>query len=95
MPNQIMPQRALKQWKIKKFSKTSNEFLGGKIVKTFSWGLGIKMKNEAEWLALYHGLDLIDWGSTSKLLSFGDSRQVIQKMQSRYSKGSIGCKKKL
>ena len=63
-----------------------------KIVNTFAWGLGIKMNNELEWLALYHGLELIDWGSTSKLLIFGDSRQIIQKMQLGYSKGTIRCK---
>ena len=34
MPNQIMPQRALKKWKIKTLSQTCNEFAGGKIVKT-------------------------------------------------------------
>ena len=33
---------------------------GGKIVKTFVWGLEIKMNNEAGWLALHHGLELID-----------------------------------
>ena len=30
IPNQIIPQRALKQWKIKTFSKTSNELLSQK-----------------------------------------------------------------
>ena len=65
-----------------------------KIVNTFAWGLGIKMNNELEWMALYHGLELIYSVSTSKLLVFGDSHQVIQKMQSGYSKASIKCKKK-
>ena len=67
--------------------------LGGKIVKTFAWGLRTKTNNDAEWMMLIHGLELIDWGSISKLLVFGDSRQVILKMQSGYSKGSIRCKK--
>ena len=33
---------------------------GGKIVKTFSWGLGHKTNNEAEWLALLQGLEMAD-----------------------------------
>ena len=41
-------------------------------MKTFAWGLGIKMNNEAKWLVLYHGLELIDWGSTPKPLVFSD-----------------------
>ena len=66
---------------------------GGKIVKTFTWGLGSKTNNEAEWLALLHGLEMIDWGSISNLLVFGDSRQVILKMRSGYTTGPINCKK--
>ena len=33
---------------------------GGKIVKSFAWGLGIKENNNDEWLALLHGLEMID-----------------------------------
>ena len=69
--------------------------LGGKIVKTFAWGLGTKTNNDAEWMMLFHGLELLGWGSISKLLVFGDSHQVILKMQSRYSKGSINCEKSM
>ena len=46
---------------------------GGKIVKSFAWGLGAKTNNEAEWPTILHGLELIDLGSTLKLLVFGDS----------------------
>ena len=66
---------------------------GGKIMKSFAWGLGIKKNNEAEWLALLHGLETIDWGSILNILVFGDSRQVIINMHLGYSKGSINCKK--
>ena len=43
---------------------------GGKIMKTLAWGLRIKTNNEAEWLALLHGLEMIDYGSIMKLIFF-------------------------
>ena len=64
----------------------------GNMVKSFAWGLGTRTNNEAEWLALYHGLELIDGKTIPKLMVFGDSIQVIQKMRYGYYKGSSRCK---
>ena len=62
------------------------------IVESFAWGLGTKMNNEVEWIALYHGLELIVGKTIPKLVFFDDSRQVIQKMRAGYYKGSSKCK---
>ena len=32
---------------------------GGKIVGSFAWGLGKKTNNEAKWLALMYGIELM------------------------------------
>ena len=65
----------------------------GQIVKTFAWDLGHKTNNEAEWMTLLQGLEMIDQGSISNLLVLGDSRHVILKMRSGYFVRSINCRK--
>ena len=65
----------------------------GQTIKTFAWGLGNKTNNEAEWLALFQGLEMAGTSSISSLIVFGDSRQVIQKMRSGYRNGNIRCKR--
>ena len=66
---------------------------GGKTEKTFAWGLGHKTNNEAEWMALLQGLELLDMIATSKIAVFGYLRQFIYKMINGYSLGSIKCRR--
>ena len=63
------------------------------MVKTFAWGLGHKTNNEAEWLALIQGLEMLDKRIISSLLVFWDSRHVILKMIMGYSTDSIKCRR--
>ena len=49
--------------------------------KNFFLGSGEKTNNEIEWLALIQGLEMIDTRIITRLLIFGDSRQVILKMK--------------
>ena len=65
----------------------------GQIINSFSWGLGSKTNNEAEWLALLQGLEMIDAKSITRLIILGDSRQVILKMKTGYPTGSIKCRR--
>ena len=65
----------------------------GQMEKTFAWGLGHKTNNEAEWMAPFQGLDLIDVRAIPRLLIFGDSCHVILKMITGYSFGSINCRR--
>ena len=65
----------------------------GQTIKTFAWGLGNKTNNEAEWLALFQGLEMTGTSSISSLLVFGDYRQVILKMKNRYTARSIKCRR--
>ena len=65
----------------------------GKTEKTFAWGLGHKTNNEAEWMALLQGLELLDTIDSSKRAIFGNSRQVIYKMINGYTTGSIKCRR--
>ena len=51
------------------------------------------MHNEVEWLTLLQGLEMVDWGTISSLLFFGDSRHVILNMRTSYSAGSINYRK--
>ena len=44
------------------------------IEKTFAWGLGHKMNNKAEWMALMQGLDLTNTLTIPRLIVFRDSR---------------------
>ena len=57
----------------------------GQTKKTFAWGLGHKTNNEAEWMALLQGLELLDTIDSSRIAIFGDSRQVIYKMINGYT----------
>ena len=63
------------------------------MVKTLAWGLGHKTNDEAEWLALLHGLEILDNRAISILLVFGDSRHLILKLTSGYPLGSIKCRR--
>ena len=65
----------------------------GQTEKTFAWGLGHKTNNEAEWMALLQGLELLDTIDSSRIAVFGDSRQVIYKMNNGYTSGSIKCRR--
>lgn len=49
---------------------------GGQTEKTLNWGLGHKTNNEAEWMALLQGLEILDTIDTSRIAIFGNSRQV-------------------
>ena len=49
------------------------------------------MNNEAEWMALMHGLELLDAIANFRLLVFRYSHHVILKMITGYSSGSISC----
>ena len=51
------------------------------------------MNNEAEWLALMYGIELLTSLNIGKAIIIGDSRQVIQKMRSGYRNGNIRCKR--
>ena len=62
-------------------------------IKTFVWGLGHKTNNEVEWLVLLQGLEMVNRGTISSLLIFGDSHHVILKKHTGYSAGSINCRK--
>ena len=55
--------------------------------------MGHKTNNEAEWMALFQGLDLIDVRAIPRLLVFRDSRHVILKMITDYSSSSINCRR--
>ena len=61
---------------------------GGNLVTYYTWGIGHRTNNEAEWLALLLGLDPIRKNNISNLIVFGDSKQVIQKMRTSYNHGT-------
>ena len=65
----------------------------GQIEKTFAWGLDHKTNNEAEWMALLQGLELLDTIDSSRITVFGNSRQVIYKMINGYTSESIKCRR--
>ena len=64
---------------------------GGHIEQTFAWGLGHRTNNEAEWLALLQGLQLLQGKNYRKVLIFGDSKHVISKLINGYPSGAINC----
>ena len=64
---------------------------GGQIEQTFAWGLGTRTNNEAEWLALLQGLQLLQEKQYQKVLIFGDSKHVISKLINGYPKGAVKC----
>ena len=66
---------------------------GGHTEKTFAWKLGHKTNNEAKWIALMQGLDLLNTLEIPMLMVFRDSRQVIYKMIRGYPTGSINCRR--
>ena len=49
-------------------------------METYAWGIGQKTNNKAEWLALYLGMELVKNENIRKIIVFGDSKQIIQKM---------------
>ena len=65
---------------------------GGKIEQTFAWGLGTWTNNEAEWLALLQGLQILQDKNYQKVLIFGDSKHVISKLINGYPKGAFNCR---
>ena len=66
---------------------------GGQIEQTFAWGLGTRTNNEAEWLALLQGLQLLQEKQYQKVLIFGDSKHVISKLINGYPKGAVKCRR--
>ena len=65
----------------------------GKIEQTFTWGLGYRTNNEAEWLALLQGMKILANKYLSRIAIFGYSRHVIYKMINGYTTGSIKCRR--
>ena len=66
---------------------------GGNIEHSFAWGLGNKTSNEAEWLALLQGLQILQAKSYRKVLLFGESKHVISKLINGYPSGAIKCRR--
>ena len=56
----------------------------GHVELTFTWGLGIRTNNEAEWLALIQSLHILKVKKIRKALIIGDSRHVIYKLINGY-----------
>ena len=65
----------------------------GQIEQIFSWGLVHRTKNEAEWLDLLQGMEILANTDLSRIAIFGDSRHVIYKMLNGYTTGSIKCRR--
>ena len=61
------------------------------VEQTFTWGLGYRTNNEAEWLALLQGMKILAISDLFRISIFGHSRHVIYKMINRYTTGSIKC----
>ena len=66
---------------------------GGNIEQSYAWGLGIRTNNEAEWLALLQGLQILRAKKYRKVLIFGDSKHVISKLINGYPSGAINCRR--
>ena len=66
---------------------------GGQVEQRFAWGLGSRTNNEAEWMALLQGIQLIRDKKLRKVLIFGDSRHVIYKLINGYPTGAIKCRR--
>ena len=66
---------------------------GGQIEQTFSWDLGHRTNNEAEWLALLQGMQILANIDLSRIAIFGESRHVIYKMLNGYTIDSIKCRR--
>ena len=65
---------------------------GGNVEHSFAWGLGNRTNNEAEWLALLQGLQILQAKSYRKVLLFGDSKHVMSKLINGYPSGAIKCR---
>ena len=65
----------------------------GQVEQRFAWGLGYRTNNEAEWLSLLQGLQLIRDKKLRKVLIFGNSRHVIYKLINGYTTGAIKCRR--
>ena len=48
----------------------------GQIKQTFAWGLGHRTNNEAEWMALLQGMEILANTDLSSIMIFGDSRHT-------------------
>ena len=66
---------------------------GWNTIVTYAWGIGKKNNNEAEWLSLYLGLELVKKENIKKIIVFGDSKQIIQKMRKGYNSCATNCKR--
>ena len=66
---------------------------GGNIEQSFAWGLGNRTNNEAEWLALLQGLQMLRAKNYRKVLIFGDSKHVISKLINGYPSGAINFRR--
>ena len=66
---------------------------GGQIEQTFAWGLGTGSNNEAEWLALLQGLQLLQDKNYQKVLIFGDYKHVISKLIDGYPSGAVNFRR--
>ena len=60
---------------------------------TFTWGLGIRTNNEAEWLVLIQSLHILKVKKIRKALIIGDSRHVIYKLINGYITGAVNCRR--
>ena len=65
----------------------------GPVEQTFTWGLGNRTNNKAEWFALLQGLHSLVNKDLHKIAIFGDSRHVIFKMINGYTSGSINYRR--
>ena len=66
---------------------------GGHVELTFTWGLGIRYNNEAEWLALIQSLHILKVKKIRKAFIIKDSRHVIYKLINGYNKGAVKCRR--
>ena len=66
---------------------------GGHIEQTFAWGFRNRTNNEAEWLALLQGLQLLHAKNYRKVLIFGDSKHVISKLINGYPSRAVNCRR--
>ena len=65
---------------------------GGHIELNFAWGLGNRTNNEAEWLMLLQGLQLLHSQNYQKVLIFRDSKHTISKLINGYPLGAVNCR---
>ena len=64
----------------------------GQTKQSFAWGLGHRTNNEAEWMALLQGMEILANIDLPRIAIFRDSRHVIYKMINGYTSGSIKCR---